>query len=93
MGIKADATGQPEQLGRASLQTKKNTRQILASYTINAPLLTVSCLCFAQSPQNWQTTVGLPFFQIEGTVVEWDEVKFDVRLMQRVPVRFRPPWA
>ena len=38
-----------------------------------------------KSPQNWQTTVGLPFFQIEGTVVEWDEVKFDVRLMQRVP--------
>jgi hypothetical protein len=38
-----------------------------------------------KSPQNWQTSVGLPFFQIEGTVVEWDEVKFDVRLMQRVP--------
>ena len=30
-----------------------------------------------KSPQNWQTSVGLPFFQIEGTVVEWDEVKFD----------------
>ena len=30
-----------------------------------------------KSPQNWQTTIGLPFFQIEGTVVEWDEVKFD----------------
>jgi len=29
--------------------------------------------------------VALPFFQIEGTVVEWDEVRFDVRLMQRVP--------
>ena len=26
-----------------------------------------------KSPQNWQTTIGLPFFQIEGTVVEWDE--------------------
>lgn len=38
-----------------------------------------------KSPQNWQTSVGLPFFQIEGTVVEWDEVRFDVRLMQRVP--------
>ena len=64
-----------------------------------------------KSPQNWQTSVGLPFFQIQGTVrhsftraiaqstpntsahssfsywqvVEWDEVKFDVRLMQRVP--------
>jgi len=32
-----------------------------------------------------ETSVGLPFFQIEGTVVEWDEVRFDVRLMQRVP--------
>ncbi len=42
-------------------------------------------MCFAQSPQNWQTAIGLPFFQIQGTVVEWDEVKFDVRLMQRVP--------
>ena len=29
--------------------------------------------------------VGLPFRQIQGTVVEWDEVRFDVRLMQRVP--------
>jgi hypothetical protein len=38
-----------------------------------------------KSPQSWQTTVGLPFFQIQGTVVEWDEVRFDVRLMQRVP--------
>ena len=38
-----------------------------------------------KSPQSWQTSVGLPFFQIEGTVVEWDEVRFDVRLMQRVP--------
>ena len=38
-----------------------------------------------KSPQNWQTSVALPFFQIEGTVVEWDEVRFDVRLMQRVP--------
>ena len=24
-----------------------------------------------KSPQNWQTSVGLPFFPIEGTVVEW----------------------
>ena len=29
--------------------------------------------------------VGLPFRRIEGTVVEWDEIRFDVRLMQRVP--------
>lgn len=27
----------------------------------------------SQSPQSWQTSVGLPFFQITGTVVEWDE--------------------
>ena len=38
-----------------------------------------------KSPQNWHTTVGLPFRRIEGTVVEWDEIRFDVRLMQRVP--------
>ena len=38
-----------------------------------------------KSPQSWQTSVGLPYFQITGTVVEWDEVRFDVRLMQRVP--------
>jgi hypothetical protein len=38
-----------------------------------------------KSPQSWQTSVGLPFFKIEGTVVEWDEIRFDVRLMQRVP--------
>ena len=63
----------------------KCTRRLVASYTTNAHLLTFSRLCFAQSPQNWQTSVGLPFFQIEGTVVEWDEVRFDVRLMQRVP--------
>ena len=34
------------------------------------------CSAVLKSPQNWQTTVGLPFFQIEGTVVEWDEVRF-----------------
>jgi len=38
-----------------------------------------------KSPQTWHTTVGLPFRRIEGTVVEWDEIRFDVRLMQRVP--------
>ena len=26
-----------------------------------------------KSPQSWQTSVGLPYFQITGTVVEWDE--------------------
>lgn len=38
-----------------------------------------------QSPQDWQTGSMLPFQQIEGTTVEWDELRFDVRLMQRVP--------
>ena len=37
-----------------------------------------------RSPQNWHTQIGLPFRRIEGTVVEWDEIRFDVRLMQRV---------
>ena len=26
-----------------------------------------------KSPQDWQTAVGLPFFAITGTVIEWDE--------------------
>lgn len=39
-----------------------------------------------KQPQNWHTTVGLPFTSIVGTSVEWDEMKFDVRLLQRVPV-------
>ena len=39
-----------------------------------------------KSPQEWQTTVALPFVKIEGTTVEWDELHFDVRLLQRVPV-------
>ena len=34
---------------------------------------------------SWQTSVALPFVKIEGTSVEWDEIHFDVRLMQRVP--------
>jgi hypothetical protein len=41
-----------------------------------------------KSPDEWQTTVALPFVRIEGTTVEWDELKFDVRLLQRVPVSF-----
>ena len=38
-----------------------------------------------KSPQDWPTGVGLPFVRIQGTNVEWDELKFDVRLLQRVP--------
>lgn len=38
-----------------------------------------------KSPQTWQTSIGLPYLQIEGVVVTWDEIHFDVRLMQRVP--------
>jgi len=38
-----------------------------------------------KSPQEWQTSVALPFVQITGTTVEWDELRFDVRLLQRVP--------
>ena len=41
------------------------------------------------SPQEWQTNVALPFVRIEGTTVEWDELRFDVRLLQRVPVSCR----
>jgi hypothetical protein len=38
-----------------------------------------------KSPQDWQTGVALPFVRINGTTVEWDELRFDVRLLQRVP--------
>lgn len=27
-----------------------------------------------KSPQSWQTSIGLPFFQLDGVVVEWDGV-------------------
>ena len=37
------------------------------------------------SPQEWQTNVALPWLKIEGVTVQWDEMKFDVRLLQRVP--------
>lgn len=38
-----------------------------------------------RSPQEWHTQVALPFVKIVGTTVEWDEIRFDVRLLQRVP--------
>jgi len=45
-----------------------HTRQIVAPHTANVRFLTLVCLCVAQSPQTWQTSVGLPYFQIQGTV-------------------------
>jgi hypothetical protein len=33
-----------------------------------------------KSPQSWQTSAGLPFFQITGTVIEWDECAAGVAL-------------
>ena len=39
------------------------------------------------SPESWQTQAGLPWTKIDGVTVTWDEVHFDVRLLQRVPVR------
>ena len=44
-----------------------------------------ACNLILKSPQDWQTNVGLPFVKITGTTVEWDELRFDVRLLQRVP--------
>ena len=38
-----------------------------------------------KSPQDWQTKLALPFMEIEGTDVTWDEIRFDVRLLNRVP--------
>ena len=28
-----------------------------------------------KSPQDWQTAVALPFVRIQGTTVEWDELR------------------
>lgn len=38
-----------------------------------------------KSPQTWHTSVAMPYVQIEGVTVQWDEMHFDVRLLQRVP--------
>ena len=43
-----------------------------------------------KAPQEWHTQVALPFVRIEGTTVEWDELRFDVRLLQRVPYEGAP---
>ena len=88
-----------------------------AYYGSNTTLRETMNNLILKQPQSWQTSVGLPFFQIQGTVsqdprispavghflpsthayrlfcalfldiqvVEWDEIRFDVRLMQRVP--------
>ena len=45
-------------------------------------LITANC-------QSWITSKALPWTKVQGLVVEWDENKFDVKLMQRVPVRAR----
>lgn len=37
-------------------------------------------------PQQWQTQVALPFLEVDGVEVAWDEIKFDMPLLQRVPV-------
>lgn len=51
----------------------------------NVRLRDVMSNLILRSPQVWQTSLGLPFQQLEGTTVEWDEIHFDVRLLQRVP--------
>ena len=36
-------------------------------------------------PQKWQTTVALPLRQVQGTHVEWNEVKFNEAPLGRTP--------
>jgi hypothetical protein len=36
-------------------------------------------------PTNWQTTDIFPLRAIDGVQVEWDEIHFDLNIMQRVP--------
>lgn len=38
-----------------------------------------------ENMQEWMTTEALPWTQVQGIQVEWDENHFDVRIMQRVP--------
>jgi len=37
------------------------------------------------APENWQTTVGLPFKFIDGLTIKWDEMTFDRSILPRVP--------
>lgn len=47
-----------------------------------------------KTPDSWQTSVGLPFVQITGTVVEWDvRGAAAPALSPPVPTRRRPPLA
>lgn len=55
---------QPNPQGELSLsaQLRQNNRRVNSLW-----VLTALPRARSQSPQNWQTSVGLPFFKIEGT--------------------------
>lgn len=57
----------------------------MADYGQNTKIRETLNNLILKSPQDWQTNVALPFVRITGTTVEWDEMRFDVRLLQRVP--------
>lgn len=40
-----------------------------------------------KSPQSWQTSVALPFRTLDTLTIKWDKMDFDVRILQRIPVR------
>ena len=42
-----------------------------------------------KSPQSWQTSVALPFFNIQGTVIEWDECAAALAAAPLCPARRR----
>lgn len=43
-----------------------------------------------KSPQSWQTSVALPFRTLDTLTIKWDKMDFDVRILQRIPVRSGP---
>ena len=83
----------PEHQCERAARTHRPCRRRTADTTDSAPPLPFAEIretlnnLILKAPQEWHTQVALPFVKIVGTSVEWDEIKFDVRLLQRVPVR------
>ena len=48
-------------------------------------LLTTLAPSCSQSPQTWQTSVALPYVQIEGVTVQWDEVRLSLSVWLPLP--------
>ena len=62
----------PHTMYMSALLTTTSSMRTDAYYGQNTKIRDTLNNLLLKSPQNWQTTIGLPFFRIEGTVVEWD---------------------